>query len=249
LADHFELSLKFYKILIISALVLAFQSNAFSIASDCTKTCIDLTVENGALVITGKRTPVKPKYTPRPIPKPVVSPTRMPTPKPTLSKSPARKPIQRVKSKPRITPVRKKVVRKSLNDQIRQLLPTASIFQQPQSGILIREPVIFWTDSPQSFKKSLLLLDVKIDLDLRAKYLWSWGDGATFETDLIGAPFPSFEITHTYLNSGVKTVGLMINWSGRYRLDGGVWLQIPGVITTNQSNQIQIMKARTVFTG
>jgi len=136
-----------------------------------------------------------------------------------------------------------------LNDQIRQLLPAASIFQQPQSGILIREPVIFWTDSPQSFKKSLLLLDVKIDLDLRAKFLWSWGDGATFETDFIGAPFPSFEITHTYLNSGVKKVGLIINWSGRYRLDGGVWLQIPGVITTNQSNQIQIMKARTVFTG
>jgi hypothetical protein len=239
--------------LIISALVLAFQSDTFSIAANCTKTCIDLTVENGALVITGKRTPVKPKYTPRPILKPVVSPTRMPTPKPTpkptLSKTPARRPIQRVKPKPRITPVRKKVVRKSLNDQIRQLLPLASIFQQPQSGILIREPVIFWTDSPQSFKKNLLLLDVKIDLDLRAKFLWSWGDGATFETDFIGAPFPSFEITHTYLNSGVKKVGLIINWSGRYRLDGGVWLQIPGVITTNQSNQIQIMKARTVFTG
>jgi hypothetical protein len=249
LADHFELSLRFYKIFIISALVLAFQSNAFSIAADCTKTCIDLTVENGALVITGKRTPVIPKYTPRPTPKPVASPTQKPAPKPTLSKSPAREPIQGVKPKPRITPVRKKVVRKSLNDQIRQLLPAASIFQQPQSGILIREPVIFWTDSPQSFKKSLRLLDVKIDLDLSAKYLWSWGDGTTFETDLIGAPFPSFEITHTYLNSGVKNVGLMINWSGRYRLDGGVWLQIPGVITTNQSNQIQIMKARTVFTG
>ena len=206
-------------------------------------------MENGALVITGKRTPVKPKYTPRPIPKPVVSPTRMPTPKPTLSKSPARKPIQRVKPKLRIAPVHKKVVSKSLNDQIRQLLPVASIFLQPQSGILIREPVIFWTDSPRIFKKSLLLLDVKIDLDLGAKYFWSWGDGSTLETDLIGAPFPSFEITHTYLNSGVKSVGLMINWSGRYRLDGGVWLQIPGVITTNQSNQIQIMKARTVFTG
>ena len=235
--------------MLISTLGLAFQSNTFSIAADCTKTCIDLTVENGALVITGKRTPVKPKYTPRPLPKPVLSPTQKPVPKPTLSKIPVRKAVQRVKPKPRIAPIHKKVVRKSLNDQIRQLLPVASIFLQPQSGILIREPVIFWTDSPQIFKKSLLLLDVKIDLDLSAKYLWSWGDGSTLETQLIGAPFPSFEITHTYLNSGVKKVGLMINWSGRYRLDGGVWLQIPGVITTNQSNQIQIMKARTVFTG
>ena len=235
--------------MLISTLGLAFQSNTFSIAADCTKTCIDLTVENGALVITGKRTPVKPKYTPRPLPKPVLSPTQKPVPKPTLSKIPVRKAVQRVKPKPRIASVRKKVVSKSLNDQIRQLLPMANIYSQPQSGILIREPVIFWTDSPQIFKKSLLLLDVKIDLDLSAKYLWSWGDGSTLETQLIGAPFPSFEITHTYLNSGVKSVGLMINWSGRYRLDGGVWLQIPGVITTNQFNQIQIMKARTVFTG
>ncbi len=235
--------------MLISTLGLAFQSNTFSIAADCTKTCIDLTVENGALVITGKRTPAKPKYTPRPTSKPVVPPTQKPVPKPTLSKIPVRKAVQRVKPKPRIAPVRKKVVSKSLNDQIRQLLPVASIFLQPQSGILIREPVIFWTDSPQIFKKSLLLLDVKIDLDLSAKYLWNWGDGSTLETDLIGAPYPSFEITHTYLNSGVKSVGLMINWSGRYRLDGGVWLQIPGVITTNQSNQIQIMRARTVFTG
>ena len=233
----------------ISSLIFVFQENTFSIAADCTKTCIDLTVENGELVITGKRTAPKPKYTPRPIPKPVVSPTQKPAPKPTLSKIPVRKAVQRVKPKPRIAPVRKKVVRKSLNDQIRQLLPMANIYSQPQSGILIRDPLIFWTDSPRIFNKSLLLLDVKIDLDLSAKYLWSWGDGSTLETQLIGAPFPSFEITHTYLNSGVKKVGLMINWSGRYRLDGGVWLQIPGVITTNQSNQIQIMKARTVFTG
>jgi hypothetical protein len=229
--------------LVVSSLIFTLQSNTFSIAADCSKTCIDLKVENGELVITGTRTPLKPKYTPRPAPKFTVIPTTKPTPKPT------RKITRQVKPKPQITLVRKKVVRKSLNDQIRQLLPAASIFQQPQSGILIREPVIFWTDSPQIFKKSLRLLDVKIDLDLSAKFLWSWGDGSTLGTSLIGAPFPSFEITHTYLDSGFKAISLSSNWSGRYRLDGGVWQQIPGVITTMQSNQIQIMKARTVFTG
>jgi hypothetical protein len=237
--------------LVVSSLIFTLQPNTFSIAADCSKTCIDLKVENGELVITGTRTPLKPKYTPRPAPKFTVIPTTKPTPKPTTKPTPkpTRKITRQVKPKPRITPVRKKVVRKSLNDQIRQLLPAASIFLQPQSGILIREPVIFWTDSPQSFKKSLLLLDVKIDLDLSAKFLWSWGDGTTLGTSLIGAPFPAFEITHTYLHSGLKAISLSSNWSGSYRLDGGVWLQIPGVITKMQSNQIQIMKARTVFTG
>ena len=229
--------MRFFKILLISLLILAFQSTAFSIAADCTKTCIDLTVENGELVITGKRTPLKPKYTPRPIPKP------------TLSKIPVRKAVQRVKPKPRIAPVRKKVVRKSLNDQIRQILPTASIYLQPQSGALIHEPMIFWTDSPHNFKKSLYLLDVKIDLDLKVNFSWIWGDGSNFATSLIGAPFPSFEITHIYSQSGLNKVSLSSNWSGRYRLDGGVWQQIPGVITTTRSTQIQISQARTVFTG
>jgi hypothetical protein len=223
--------------LIISSLIFAFQENTFSSAADCTKTCIDLQVENGELVITGKRTPQKPKYIPRP------------APKPRSTSVPTRKPDHQVKRKPRIVPVRKKVVRKSLKDQIRQILPTASIYLQPQSGILIREPVIFWTDSPQSFKKSLYLLDVKIDLDLTVNFLWNWGDGSTFGTTLIGAPFPSFEITHIYSRSGFNKVSLSSNWSGRYRLDGGVWQQIPGVITTMRSTQIQIRQARTVFTG
>lgn len=204
-------------------------------AADCSKACIDLTVENGELVITGKRIAPKPKYTPRPIVKPVAKPT-------------VKAPIKR-KPKPRTSSVPKKPAGESLNDQIRQLLPTATIYLQPQSGALIHEPVIFWTDSPHNFKKSLYLLDVKIDLDLTVKFLWLWGDGTTLGTTSLGAPFPAFEITHTYAQSGINRVSLSSNWSGRYRLDGGVWQQVPGVITTSKSTQIQIKQARTVFTS
>jgi len=236
-ADCFELAVRVFSTLIISVLIFTLPGNAFSLAADCSKACIDLTVENGELVITGIRTAPKPKYTPRPAPKPTS------TTRPTV-KAPIKS-----KRKPRITSVPKKAAGKSLNDQIRQILPTASIYLQPQSGALIHEPVIFWTDSPQSFKKSLYLLDVKIDLDLTVNFLWIWGDGSTFATSLIGAPFPSFEITHIYSKSGLNKVSLSSKWSGRYRLDGGVWLQIPGVITTTRSTQIQISQARTVFTG
>ena len=204
-------------------------------AADCSKACIDLTVENGELVITGKRIAPKPKYTPRPIVKPVAKPT-------------VKAPIKS-KPKPRTSSIPKKAAGKSLNDQIRQLLPTANIHLQPQNGALVHEPVIFWTDSPHNFKKSLYLLDVKIDLDLTVKFLWLWGDGTTLGTNSLGAPFPSFEITHSYAQAGISRVSLSSNWSGRYRLDGGVWQQIPGVITTSKSTQIQIKQARTVFTS
>lgn len=235
MADRLELALRVFSLLILSSLIFTLPGNAFSLAADCSKTCIDLTVEDGELVITGKRTAPKPKYTPRAIAKPFARPT---------TKAPIKS-----KRKPRTSPVPKKAAVKSLNDQIRQILPTASIYLQPQSGALIHEPVIFWTDSPHNFKKSLYLLDVKIDLDLTVNFLWIWGDGSTFATSLIGAPFPSFEITHIYSKSGLNKVSLSSKWSGRYRLDGGVWLQIPGVITTTRSTQIQISQARTVFTG
>lgn len=237
MADRLELALRVFSLLILSSLIFTLPGNAFSLAVDCSKTCIDLTVEDGELVITGKRTAPKPKYTPRPAPKP------RSTARPT-TKAPIKS-----KRKPRIASVRKKVVTKSLNDQIRQLLPTANIHLQPQNGALVHEPVIFWTDSPHNFKRSLYLLDVKIDLDLTVNFSWIWGDGSTFATSLIGAPFPSFEITHIYSQSGLNKVSLSSNWSGRYRLDGGVWQQIPGVITTTRSTQIQISQARTVFTG
>jgi hypothetical protein len=159
------------------------------------------------------------------------------------------KPTFRSKPKPRTSSAPKKPAGKSLNDQIRQLLPTANIHLQPQNGALVHEPVIFWTDSPHNFKKSLYLLDVKIDLDLTVKFLWLWGDGTTLGTTSLGAPFPSFEITHTYAQAGIRRVSLSSNWSGRYRLDGGVWQQVPGVITTSKSTQIQIKQARTVFTS
>ena len=216
-------------------------------AADCSKACIDLTVENGELVITGKRIAPKPKYTPRPIVKRALKPS----PKPTLTPSlkPVVKPTFRSKPKPRTSSAPKKPAGKSLNDQIRQLLPTATIYLQPQSGALIHEPVIFWTGSPHNFKKSLYLLDVKIDLDLTVKFLWLWGDGTTLGTTSLGAPFPAFEITHTYAQAGIHRVSLSSNWSGRYRLDGGVWQQIPGVITTSKATQIQIRQARTVFTS
>jgi hypothetical protein len=227
--------LRFVPILLISALIYFSSGNSFVMAADCSKACIDLTVENGELVITGKRIAPKPKYTPRPIVKPVAKPT-------------VKAPIKS-KPKPRTSPVPKKPAGKSLNDQIRQLLPTANIHLQPQNGALVHEPVIFWTDSPHYFKKSLYLLDVKIDLDLTVKFLWLWGDGTTLGTASLGAPFPSFEITHTYAQAGMHRVSLSSNWSGRYRLDGGVWQQVPGVITTSKSTQIQIKQARTVFTG
>ncbi|NDF03126.1 MAG: hypothetical protein EB067_06840 [Actinobacteria bacterium] len=233
--------MRVFSTLIISVLIFTLPGNAFSLAADCSKACIDLTVEDGELVITGKRTTPNPKYTPRPAPKP------RSTTRPTVE--PANRPTFRSKRKPRIASVPKKAAGKSLNDQIRQILPTASIYLQPQSGALIHEPMIFWTDSPHNFKKSLYLLDVKIDLDLKVNFSWIWGDGSNFATSLIGAPFPSFEITHIYSQSGLNKVSLSSNWSGRYRLDGGVWQQIPGVITTTRSTQIQISQARTVFTG
>jgi hypothetical protein len=84
-----------FSTLIISVLIFTLPGNAFSMAADCSKTCIDLTVENGELVITGKRTPLKLKHTPRPAPKFTAIPTTKPTPKPN------RKITRQVKPKPR----------------------------------------------------------------------------------------------------------------------------------------------------
>lgn len=225
---------------IFSILFLIFYHTSNVQAADCSKACIDLTVSDGELVITGKRLVPKPKYSP----KPSYSAKPIQTQSPKATPHPIRK-----YRKAMISPRHKSPIAKSLNDQIRQLLPTSSINYQPQSGALLREPVIFWSKTPLRFIKTLYLLDVKIDLDLTPKFRWSWGDGAILESLQIGAPFPSREITHTYLAAGWKDLLLITSWSGRYRLDGGGWQEIPGVIITKNSSRIEIMRARSVFTG
>lgn len=205
-------------------------------AAECTsKTCIDVYVENGQIVIEGKKgsgkkstTSVKGKVV-AVIPKEKTVPKKtLPTPKVTTTR---RSPIFVAPRK--VNPVqvipKKRIVRKvlhkvataiSLNDKLVKLLPTASIAKQPSENALVNVPVIYWCDLPSVFTTKVSVVGEIVDVTMRASFLWSFGDGTFFATTQPGEPYPDQKITHAYSHSGTYVVTMLATWGGTWSHNG-----------------------------
>lgn len=214
-------------------------------------TCIGVTTDDKSVIITvqkgkpGSKTTIKPKpIKPKPpAPKPSKVPVKPKTWIPYLPKTVKPKPIPKVTAKPRV----KKIKASSLSDQVRQLLPGGAIGIQPSSGVLRGEPVNFMTSVPNRFQTVLMVLDIPIRIDLRANYIWDFGDGSTISSFNQGAPYPTGTITHTYRSEGNPTVRLLVTWSGTWS-SGGISGPINGVIRQNFQETLKVHTANTDFT-
>lgn len=222
-------------------------------------TCIGVTTDEKSVIITVQKGKPGSKATtkPKPLPsKPI--PSKPPLPK--TSKAPVKPKILipylpkasklNLKPKPKVTvkPRVKKIKASSLSDQVRQLLPGGAITIQPTNGALRGEPVNFMTSVPNRFQTVLMVLDVPIRIDLRANYIWDFGDGSTISTFSQGAPYPLGTITHSYKSEGAPTVRLLVTWSGTWS-SGGISGPINGVIRQNFQESLKVHAANTEFTN
>jgi hypothetical protein len=66
-------------------------------------------------------------------------------------------------------------------------------------------------------------------------YTWTWGDGDYTTTDQPGEPYPSKDVTHTYLHrtqgDNQMHVHVSVEYSCEYQVANGTWQQIPDTIT------------------
>ena len=229
-------------LLLLPFLVLASVGlGATSTAKDCTKTCVEVRREGGELVITAKRDPIRPKVAIRK-PTPTPTPTPIPTPTPTPKLTPkaiAVKPLPRKVP----TPVRTRAAQLSLSDQIRQVLPEGGFTIMPRTGGLIREPLLVRSSGCEDIRKKLPILDTEIELYLRPKVQWDWGDGST--------DFWPGNITrgvHIYLRPGRRLIMMSCTWSGQYRTPDSPWEEIPEGIISSAYRQVEIYRAQVFFT-
>ncbi len=228
-------------------------------------TCIGVTTDEKSVIITvqkgkpGSIATTKPKPLPSkpipskpPLPKTSKAPVKPKILIPYLPKvsNPKPKPTPKSTTKPKVTvkPRVKKIKASSLSDQVRQLLPGGAITIQPTNGALRGEPVNFMTSVPNRFQTVLMVLDVPIRIDLRANYIWDFGDGSTISTFSQGAPYPLGTITHSYKSEGAPTVRLLVTWSGTWS-SGGISGPINGVIRQNFQESLKVYAANTEFTN
>lgn len=125
---------------------------------------------------------------------------------------------------------------------------------QPAGEMLVNKPAILFTaDDAQSFEVAISGFDVEIVAE-PTSWEWTFDDGERLVTDVPGAPYPAFDVTHTFL-APLKgsTVGLTASWSGRYRVAVDPlhkWRAIEGTaVTESPSAPFDVIELRSTLTG
>lgn len=236
--------------MLIFLLILTFLVTPTPAMADCTsKACIDVYVEDGKIVIDGKRNGVT--ITPKPrTAKPTYAPYKSSTPKIKPTKSAiAIKPAPRIRSyKPRTSTPKPKLTTPTLADKILQSLPTLQVAYQPEGAALIKVPVIFFTDLPSSFTKDIKILGELVKIKVKPRSLWNFGDGSVLLTSKPGRPYPATDITHSYSVPGTYLVTVATIWSGTFTI-AGVTKEIPGAIRQVSAVDVKVVGASTKFVG
>ena len=227
----------FFLISIISISLISLISLISPVHAECTdKVCINVYTENGQLVIEGKKNGATATAKPR------IASTSAPKPKPTPASTATRKYVYKPRTS---TP---KTSSKSLADKILQSLPTLQVAYQPAGQVLTRVPVIFWSDLPTFFNKDFKILGQSVSVNLQPKSVWSFGDGTILITNKVGKPYPSTEISHSYLVPGTYAVLVKTIWDGSFTVDG-IEFPINGSIKQSTGVDVKVVGAGTKFVG
>ncbi len=150
-----------------------------------------------------------------------------------------------------VTVARKQVTWQDVLSAIRRVGVPAGEVQAPRYT-LVNLDTTFYT-RPQAIDRTLTIIGYTVDVQVEPTgYTWHWGDGATDTTQTPGQPYPSADVTHTYVHatkdSGALSLSVDVTYSARYRVDGGAWLDIPDTITIpGPGTPLPIMQASAVL--
>jgi hypothetical protein len=116
-------------------------------------------------------------------------------------------------------------------------IPNVTIGVNPERGLVGVESW-FWIDgydgAPITESTDAFGRRVKVEA-LVQHYEWSFGDGETMKTESPGRPYPErSDVRYVYERSSLGhphgyTVEVGFSFSVRYRVDGGGWIDLPGI--------------------
>lgn len=117
---------------------------------------------------------------------------------------------------------------------------------------LVNLETTFYT-TPAPIDRSLTIIGYAVDVHIEpTSYTWHWGDGTTDTSATPGAPYPSTDVTHTYVHATrdgpSRAVSVDVTYSIRYRVDGSEWLEVPETITiSGEATGLPIKQAAAVL--
>jgi hypothetical protein len=135
-------------------------------------------------------------------------------------------------------------------------VPAITVGINPEVG-LVALPSWFWVGGydglPITASDTLGGTTVEVEITPTG-YRWTFGDGATLESDSLGQRYPAeSDIRHTYEQSslsvgGAFPVSVEITFSARYRVDGGSWEPLDP-ITRSFTTAYPVQQLQSILTG
>jgi hypothetical protein len=130
-------------------------------------------------------------------------------------------------------------------------LPALAVRVQPADRTLVNFETIFYTE-PEPFERELALLGQRVDVRATATgFAWSFGDGASAQTQTPGAPYPAKDIIHEYVDADVTVAPRVdVTYTAQFRVNGGAWQDIPQTVTiAGPSTRLRVLEATAVLVG
>ena len=108
--------------------------------------------------------------------------------------------------------------------------PALSV-QPPDGETLVNFDTNFFTTLTEPQTQTVTLIGIQVEIEATpSSYRWHFGDGADETTSSAGAAYPDLDITHSYARAGRLGPSVDVVYSGRYRVGGGGWTDIPGTL-------------------
>lgn len=135
----------------------------------------------------------------------------------------------------------------------RLVWPSSPLVVQPPGGrTLVNFETNFATTNTSASTQTVVLLGQQVEIEATpTSWVWHYGDGTSDTSSTPGALYPDLEITHTYLDADSSvTPRVDTVYTGRYRINGGGWQQIPETLTVpGEAVELEVVEAQPVLVG
>jgi hypothetical protein len=140
----------------------------------------------------------------------------------------------------------------AVRDRAEAALPPLRAAAQPAAGTLVGVPAVFSAGQPAAGIRGadLSVLGLAVTLDARARWLWSYGDGAQDWASVPGGRWPDLSVSHTYRKAASMTVGVTAVWRGEFTVEGLGPFVVPGPPLEQQGSlALEVREARARLVG
>ncbi|WP_345454375.1 hypothetical protein [Nocardioides marinquilinus] len=111
--------------------------------------------------------------------------------------------------------------------------PSSELQVQPvDQRTAVNWETFFFTDNTAPHTQTVTLLGQQVTIEATpSEYVYRFGEGASARTASPGGPYPRGDVTHVYRAKGSASPSVDTVYTGRYRVNGGQWIDIPAPLT------------------